>query len=83
MQLVDPVGQLRISLAREALLYYDLGMTALQAGDNKQARERFAMALKPQGVALGYLNISADEALAMFATRYSAMLDKYASKPAK
>ena len=76
--LVDPVGQMRAALAQEAVLHFDLGMTALQAGDNKQARERFASALKPQGVPVDFLNIDTESALVFYATRYSALLDKFA-----
>ena len=76
----DPVGAIRESLAGEAALYYELGMTALQAGDNKQARERFAMALKPQGVPLEQLNIGPESALAAYAGRYLALLERFAAE---
>ena len=76
--LVDPVGPMRSALAKESILHFDLGMTALQAGDNKQARERFAMALKPQGIPVDFVNIDSDTALVFYATRYLGLLDKFA-----
>jgi len=84
MQFVDPVIQYRVDLVRESLLHYDLGLTALQAGDNREARKRFAESLKPQGVPVAYLNVGPDDPMSVYATRYLALLDKFAvEKPAK
>ncbi len=83
-QIIDPAAQNRYNLTREAVLYYDLGTTALHAGDNVEARKRFAMALQPQGLPVKHLGLGADEPLVMFATRYLDILNRYADgKPAQ
>ena len=55
-------------------------MNALSAGDNREARTRFAMALSPQGVPLGNLNADAENPIATYAALYLKLLDRYADK---
>ncbi len=75
---LDPLMGYRNQLRTEASLYYDLGLTALLAGDNKEARIRFAMALKPQGLPVKFIGFADEEPLVMYSTRYLEVLDKYA-----
>ena len=75
---IDAFGNARRSLLIESALYYELGLTALQAGDTKEARMRFAMALKPQGLPIGFLD--GNQELMQYASMYSSLLNKYSGE---
>ena len=74
----DVFGNARRSLLIESALYYELGLTALQSGDTKEARTRFAMALKPQGLPIGFLD--ANQEWIQFASMYLSLLNKYSGE---
>ncbi len=74
----DPLGRQRAALAQESNLHFDLAVNALLAGDNREARTRFAMALNPQGVPLRTLNLPAGNPMATYAPLYLRLLDKHA-----